>query len=72
MKILLVDDDREICQRIVQMLDFEEIEVVVAYNGLSAKRALEEDIFAAVVTDLSMPGMELLMKFRNTRSTTHF
>jgi len=58
MKILIVDDELDICERIVRLLKLEEIDAMVAHNGLSAQRLLEEEVFAAVVTDLSMPGMD--------------
>jgi two-component system response regulator AtoC len=58
MKILIVDDEQDICDRIARLLEFEQMEVLTAQNGLSAKRMLENEIIAAVVTDLSMPGMD--------------
>ncbi len=58
MKILIVDDERDICEKIARFLEFEQIEVLIAQNGLSAKRMLEHEAFAAVVTDLRMPGMD--------------
>lgn len=57
MRILIVDDEQEIREKIAQILQFEQMDVATAQNGVSAKRLLEEDVFAAVVTDLSMPGM---------------
>lgn len=57
MKILVVDDDKKFLNALVTVLEFEQIEVCVAENGLSAKRMLEEEAFAAVVTDLNMPGL---------------
>ncbi len=57
MKILIVDDEQEIREKIAQILEFEQMNAATAQNGLAAKRLLEEDVFAAVVTDLSMPGM---------------
>ena len=58
MKILIVDDEKDLCERIMNALEFEHIEAVAAHNGLSAKRLLEAEVFAAVVTDLNMPGMD--------------
>jgi len=57
MKILIVDDEADIRETIASLLEFEEIEALTAENGLAARRLLEHDVFAAVVTDLSMPGM---------------
>ena len=58
MPILIVDDEKEICERIAKLLSYEGIETRVAQNGLSAQRLLSEEVFEAVVTDLSMPGMD--------------
>ena len=58
MKILIIDDEHDICEGITRLLKYEKIDAMVAHNGLSAQRLLEEEVFAAVVTDLSMPGMD--------------
>ncbi len=58
MKILIVDDEKKFCDVIVNVFEFEQMEVQVAENGLSAQRMLESEAFAAVVTDLNMPGMD--------------
>ena len=58
MPILIVDDEKEICERIAKLLSYEGIETRMAQNGLSAQRLLGEEIFEAVITDLSMPGMD--------------
>lgn len=58
MKILIVDDDKKFLNVIVEVLEFEGVEVRAAENGLSAKRMLEQEAFSAVVTDLKMPGMD--------------
>jgi len=58
MKILVVDDDRDILDLIAGFLELEDdMEALVAENGFSAKRILENEVVAAVVADLSMPGM---------------
>ncbi|MBN2735815.1 MAG: sigma-54-dependent Fis family transcriptional regulator [Spirochaetales bacterium] len=57
MKILVVDDEKNIRESIVRYLKLEKIEALSAENGLSAKRMLEEDSFDAAVIDLKMPGM---------------
>ncbi len=58
MKILIVDDEKDIREKIIRFFKFEEdIKVLAAENGLSAKRMLENEIFDAVIADLNMPGM---------------
>ncbi len=58
MKILIVDDEKKFCDVIVNVFEFEQMEVQVAENGLSAQRMLESEAFTAVVTDINMPGMD--------------
>lgn len=58
MKILVVDDQKFARITIARFLEVEKMEVLFAENGLSAKRILENEIVTAVITDLSMPGMD--------------
>ena len=64
MKVLIVDDDRDVRDLLVGFLEFEDkLEPVLAENGLVAKHILEEQVVAAAMVDLSMPimnGLELL------------
>jgi two-component system response regulator AtoC len=68
MKVLVVDDEKHIRDSLKRFMKLEGIEVVCAENGLSGKRLLEEEVFAACVVDLKMPGisgLELLRWIRN-------
>lgn len=53
----MVDDQKYVRLTIARYLEVEQISAVFAENGLSAKRILENETVSAVVTDLSMPGM---------------
>lgn len=57
MRVLVVDDEKNIRESIERYLKLEGIETVGAENGLAAKRHLSEETFHAVVMDLRMPGM---------------
>lgn len=57
MKVLVVDDERNIRESIRKLFSLEGIEVVAASDGLEGKTALSERSFDAVVLDLRMPGM---------------
>ncbi len=64
MRVLVVDDERNIRQSIERYLRLEGIEAVSAENGLSAQRLLGEEAFAAGIIDLRMPGMDGLALLR--------
>jgi two-component system response regulator AtoC len=57
MKILIVDDEKNIRESIHEYLGLEGIEADEADNGLAAQRNLQEDVFDGAILDLKMPGM---------------
>jgi CheY-like chemotaxis protein len=62
-KILIVDDEKELCK--VISWDFEDagFEVIQANGGIEAFKILQEDHFDIVLSDIKMPkgdGVELL------------
>ncbi len=64
MKILVVDDEKNVRDSIRRFLLLEDVEVAVAENGLSAQRLLRQEPFSAAVIDLKMPGMDGLQLLR--------
>ncbi len=64
MRVLVVDDERNIRDSIERYLKIEGIETVSAENGLSARRLLQEQTFVAGIIDLRMPGMNGLQLLR--------
>jgi len=68
MRVLIVDDEKNIRESISEFLSLEQIDSLTAGSGEEGKRFLEEDVFDAVVLDLKMPGisgLELLTWIRN-------
>lgn len=57
MKILVVDDDKNMRDSVKRLLEIEGMDVTCTGNGLSAQRILEHSVFAAAVVDLKMPGL---------------
>ncbi len=53
-KILVVDDDKILCEIIAAILDINGYEVKSVFNGEEAIEALEKERFHAVITDLKM------------------
>ena len=72
-RILIADDEPGILEFIADTLEFDGHEVTTASDGMQAARALEQQSFALLVTDLRMPGldgMSLLKKVRAEQPET--
>jgi DNA-binding NtrC family response regulator len=66
-KILIVDDDREMCQLLVDLLGEEGYIVETVHDGRSAVEKYRTDSFDLTITDLMMPrmkGNELVRQLR--------
>ena len=55
-RILVVDDEKSICELLEITFRKEGFEIEVAHNVESAKRKLESQIFDIVISDVRMPG----------------
>ena len=66
-ELLLIDDDRELCELLARWLQQEGFEVRAAHDGAAARAALAEQSPAAVILDVMLPdgsGLELLKQLR--------
>jgi DNA-binding NtrC family response regulator len=66
-RILIVDDDRAMCQLLIDLLREDGYEVDVAYDGESAVEKYQATGFDLAITDLMMPrmrGIELVQRLR--------
>ena len=57
-RILVVDDNPQVCDAVKLMLDFDGHEVRTAGSGKDARTILEQDRFDLVITDFDMPVMK--------------
>ncbi|MBI5188885.1 MAG: sigma-54-dependent Fis family transcriptional regulator [Nitrospirae bacterium] len=57
-KVLVVDDERDICRALEFLLSREGYRVTIAYSGYDALKKIETDKFDLVLTDLRMEGMD--------------
>lgn len=67
-ELLLIDDDRELCELLSSWLSQEGFRVRACHDGRSAQQALESYSPAAVVLDVMLPdgsGLEVLKKLRS-------
>ena len=72
-KILVVDDEKDICKVLEFLLKSEGYAVSVAYNGEEALEKLKKDHFDVVITDLKMDkvdGVAVLEKTKELSSDT--
>lgn len=67
MRVLIVDDDREVAEYVRQELEAESFNTVVAHDGASALRLAETSAFDIIVLDVMMPFMDGLQVTRNLR-----
>jgi len=57
-RILVVDDERDICRLLEFLLSREGYKVTPAYSGQDALKKIETDDFDLVITDLKMEGID--------------
>ena len=70
-RILIVDDDPEICETLSDILDEEGYDVVTANDGQEALEKIRQDSFNLVITDIKMPimdGMALLKEIEKSHT----
>jgi DNA-binding response OmpR family regulator len=67
MRVLLVDDDREVAEYVRRELEDESFEVKVAHDGATGLRLAESSAFDIIVLDVMMPFMDGLQVTRALR-----
>jgi two-component system OmpR family response regulator len=68
--LLIVDDDREICQLVRQFLEPHGFQVMTAEDGKAMRRVLAEVHIDLVILDLMLPDEDGLSLCRELRATT--
>ncbi len=66
-RILIVDDEENICKTLARHFQYLDYEVQTACNGIRALAIMDESKFEVVISDIRMPemdGVELLQKIR--------
>lgn len=67
MKILVVEDERQLCDDIAEDLELEQYTVERCYDGLDAWERLLTEPYDLVILDLNLPGMDGLDLLRALR-----
>ncbi len=56
-KILIVDDNEELCQNLSDILELKGYEISTAYDGYHAIESIKLKKFSVVIMDIKMPGI---------------
>lgn len=67
-KILIVDDDEEVCITLKDILIYEDYDVKYVIDGFSALDAAGKETFDAIIMDIKMPGIDGIETFRRLKS----
>jgi len=70
--ILIIDDEKEICESIKMILEFEDYRVDYSTNAKEGIKKIFADNFSALLLDIQMPemsGFEVLKKIKEMNST---
>lgn len=70
-KILVVDDDKNICELVRLYLKKEGYDVICSYDGLGALRELRENKFCAAILDIMLPGLDGTDVLKEIRKTSN-
>ena len=67
-KVLIIDDDKELCALMKKCIEQEKLSAVTVYNGIEGVR-LNEDSYSLIILDVMLPdidGFQILQKIRDT------
>ena len=70
-KILVVDDEKEIVQAIKKLLETQNYSVVTAYNGIEAIEVLKKEDVHIIIMDIMMPrqdGLTTVLQIREEKN----
>lgn len=69
-KVLIIDDDKELCALMKKCIEQEKLSAVTAYNGIEGVRLIDEnkDSYSLIILDVMLPdidGFQILQKIRD-------
>lgn len=70
-KVLIIDDDKELCALMKKCIEQEKLSAVTVYNGIEGVRLIDEnkDSYSLIILDIMLPdidGFQILQKIRDT------
>lgn len=66
-KVLVVDDEKDFCRNVKDILELGDYEVAVTHNGSGAIEMVERGSFDLVLMDVMMPGINGVETFRKIK-----
>jgi len=72
MKLLLVEDERNLSKAIVTILRMNEYEVDTVENGIEAINIMKENYYDGIISDIMMPKMDGIAFLENLRENGDF
>ena len=69
LKLLLIDDDEELCAELGEVLEAEGFKVDIAFDGLRGLEYLRERQYQIIILDLKLPGLNGYGVLKNIRKT---
>ena len=70
-RILVIDDDRLLCELVRTTFELEGFEVDTAYDVIEAERVLVESRPDAILLDIGLPGIDGIFYLERLRETPH-
>ena len=72
-KVLVIDDDKELCALMKKCVEQESLVAVVANGGIEVLRILEEnkDTCSLIILDIMMPDLDSFQVLQQIRRTSH-
>ena len=69
-KVLIIDDDKELCALMKKCIEQENLSAVTVYNGIEGVRLIDEnkDSYSLIILDVMLPdidGFQILQKIRD-------
>lgn len=71
-KILIIDDDQNICESIKMILEYENYSVDIAHNAIEGLSKIKQNSYKAILLDIKMPemdGLEAITKIKELDDT---
>ena len=70
LRVLVVDDDRGLCEMLRLVLELEGLEVVTANHVIEAEKRLTEQVPDVIVLDIGLPGIDGVFYCERLREST--